>query len=52
MQIRFIECIAEAQQDKSVRAVVIRGDGDQAFSSGGAMESLKELQDEAACEAM
>lgn len=52
MQIRFIECIAEAQQDKSVRAVVIRGDGDRAFSSGGAMESLKELQDEAACEAM
>jgi enoyl-CoA hydratase/carnithine racemase len=52
MQVHFIELLREAQNDKSVRAVVIRGEGDRAFSSGGSMDSLKELQDEEACEAM
>ena len=52
MQIRFIELLKEAQQDKTVRAVVIRGEGNRAFSSGGAMESLQQLTTEEACEAM
>lgn len=35
MQIDLIEKLRAARDDKSVRCVVLRGEGDRAFSSGG-----------------
>ena len=52
MQLQFIDAIQSAGRDKSVRVIVVRGAGDRAFSAGGSMELLKELTDEASCEAM
>jgi enoyl-CoA hydratase/carnithine racemase len=52
MQIDFIEKLKQAREDKSVRCVVLRGDGNKAFSSGGAMQSLEQLTDEEDCAAM
>ncbi len=52
MQIDFIQKLRQARDDASVRCVVIRGDGDLAFSSGGAMQSLEKLTDEEQCAAM
>ena len=52
MQIDLIEKLRAARDDKSVRCVVLRGEGDRAFSSGGEVQSLEKLTDPAACEAM
>ncbi len=52
MQIDLIEKLREARDDKSVRCVVLRGEGDRAFSSGGAVQSLEKLTDEKNCAAM
>ena len=40
MQIDLIEKLRAARDDKSVRCVVLRGEGDRAFSSGGEVQSL------------
>ena len=52
MQIDLIEKLREARDDKSVRCVVLRGEGDRAFSSGGEVQSLEKLTDEKNCAAM
>lgn len=43
MQIDLIDLLNDAHRDKSVRAIVIRGDGEKSFSSGGSMSCLREL---------
>lgn len=43
MQIAFVETLHKVKADKSVRVVVIRGDGDRAFSSGGELSCLEDL---------
>ena len=48
MQIDLIEKLRAARDDKSVRCVVLRGEGDRAFSSGGEVQSLEKLTDPAA----
>lgn len=52
MQIDLIRQLELVRDDKSVRCVVLRGEGNKAFSSGGAMQSLETLTDEEACAAM
>ncbi len=52
MQIDLVRELKKAGLDRTVRAIVLRGEGDRAFSSGGSMESLKELDSPEACEAM
>lgn len=52
MQIELIEMLKEASLDDSIRVIVIRGYGEKAFCSGGQIESLKELSDDAHREAM
>ena len=41
MQIDLIDKLRAARDDKSVRCVVLRGEGDRAFSSGGQVQSLE-----------
>lgn len=52
MQTDLINQLKAARDDKSVRCVVLRGEGDRAFSSGGSMQSLEQMIDEETCEAM
>ncbi len=52
MQIEFIEFLKEAAGDDSIHVIIIRGYGDKAFSSGGQLDNLVELTDEAGQEAM
>lgn len=52
MQIQFLDHIRAAGQDKTVRVIVLRGEGDRAFSSGGSMDFLNDMTSEEACESM
>ena len=44
--------LQRVEEDLSVRAVLLRGEGERAFSSGGSMESLKDVTSTEAGEAM
>jgi enoyl-CoA hydratase/carnithine racemase len=52
MQTQLTQQLRQVEADDTVRAVLLRGAGEKAFSSGGSMESLKEVTDQAAGEAM
>ena len=52
MQLQFIEAITRLEADPQVRGIILRGDGDRAFSAGGSMDSLAEVTSPAAGEAM
>ena len=44
MQLQFIDAITTLEADDSVRGIIIRGAGEKAFSAGGSMDSLSEIQ--------
>lgn len=52
MQLQFIDAITALENDPSVRGIIFRGAGTRAFSAGGAMESLSEIQTPSDSEAM
>lgn len=52
MQLQLIDAITRLEEDPQVRGIVIRGDGERAFSAGGSMDSLAEITSPAAGEAM
>lgn len=52
MQLQFIDAITRLETDPQVRGIILRGDGDRAFSAGGSMDSLAEITSPAAGEAM
>jgi enoyl-CoA hydratase/carnithine racemase len=43
MQCQMAEQLRQVEADETVRAVLLRGAGEKAFSSGGSMESLKDV---------
>jgi len=44
--------LREADRDESVRAILLRGEGDRAFSAGGSVEELAALRSRAECDEM
>jgi enoyl-CoA hydratase/carnithine racemase len=52
MQIDLIEELKKAKDDPTIRAVVLRGEGDRAFSTGGSIGDLDQLINDEAREAM
>lgn len=52
MQLQLIDAITRLEEDPQVRGIVLRGDGERAFSAGGSMDSLAEITSPAAGEAM
>lgn len=52
MQLQLIDAISRLETDPQVRGIILRGDGDRAFSAGGSMDSLAEVTSPAAGEAM
>lgn len=43
MQVEFVETLGKVRDDPMVRVVVIRGEGDRSFSSGGELGCVEEL---------
>lgn len=52
MQIELIDELKAAKRDKTVRVIIIRGEGDHSFSSGGAIGNLHELKSDEARDQM
>jgi enoyl-CoA hydratase/carnithine racemase len=52
MQLQLIEKLQEASDNPNVRGVIFRGAGERAFSAGGSMDSLAEINSPAASEEM
>lgn len=52
MRRELIAALAEAEADPSVRAVLLRGDGDRSFCAGGSMADLGALRTREDCLAM
>jgi len=52
MQIDLIRELRKAKEDTTVRAVILRGEGDRAFSTGGSIRDLDQLTNDEAREAL
>lgn len=52
MQLQLIDAITRLEEDPQVRGIILRGDGERAFSAGGSMDSLAEITSPDAGEAM
>jgi enoyl-CoA hydratase/carnithine racemase len=52
MQIDLIKELEKAKDDQTVHAVILRGQGDRAFSTGGSIADLDQLTNDEAREAM